>query len=95
MCGPTVLASGGHALGGVGSITTAARRAIQVTPKTEANKKEAAKGSVGVYVVNMTKGKFMMYAVIHGHIGGRKDPKAASATNMLTQVENWMHNRTC
>ena len=44
LCTPTV--PGGHALGGVGPITTQARRAIQVTPRTETFNKAVAKGRV-------------------------------------------------
>ena len=54
LCTPTV--PGGHTLGGVGSITTQARRAIQVTPRTEAFSKAVAKGRVGIFAVNLTKG---------------------------------------
>ena len=86
LCTPTVPKSGGYALGGVGSITTAARRAIQVTPKTEAFKKATARGRVGMFAINLTKSKVVTYVVLYGHTGGRKDAKQAEATNCLLKI---------
>ena len=70
-CTPTV--PGGHTLGGVGSITTQARRAIQVTLRTEAFSKAVDKGRIGICAVNLTKGKVLTDVVLYGHTGGRKD----------------------
>ena len=68
------------------SITTAARRVIELTPKTEAFAQAYKKGRVGIYAVNLTKSKTITYVIIYGHTGGRKDPKEAAATNILLQI---------
>ena len=84
LCTPTV--PGGHVLGGVGSITTHARRAIEVKPKTEAFKKAIEKGKLGIVAVNLTKSKVLTYVVLYGHTGGRKDQKQADATDALLKI---------
>jgi hypothetical protein len=84
LCTPTV--PGGHALGGVGSITTQARRAIQVTHKTEAFRKANEKGRIGIFAVNLIRGKTLTYVVLYGHTGGRKDPKQSVVTNVLLKI---------
>ena len=41
---------------------------------------------MGIYAINLTKSKVLMYVIIYGHTGGRKDPKDAAATNTLLKI---------
>ena len=85
-CSPTVPKQGANPLGGVASITNAARRVIELTPKTEAFAQAYKKGRMGIYAVNLTESKTLTYVIIYGHTGGRIGPKEAAATNILIQI---------
>ena len=56
-CSPTVPKVGMNSLGGVASITTASRRVIEITAKTDAFRQAAKRGRLGIYAVNLTKNK--------------------------------------
>ena len=45
--------------------------------------RKQVRSRVGMFAVNLTKGKVLTYVVLYGHTGGRKDQKQAAATNAL------------
>ena len=57
-----------------------------MTPRTEAFRKAVAKGRIGIFAVNLTKGKVLTYVVVYGHTGRRKDQKRADATDALLKI---------